>query len=385
MIKRTGNWKNIAWTYLPRKQVSIMAHTLKSEVWRYFKILEDDNTKAMCKVCQEEGSRIVISRGGKNCKQFTTTNLRNHLRKHPKEFLALSADEKTKRTQQDMESTESTTVTMRKKLKTQMSLQQSIEAGRAWDMNSPQAQHITNLIGEMMVLDNQPFLIAEDLGFMRLIKHVAPRYQLPSRHHFSEKVIPNLVKRAEAAVAKMLEKAKHFSFTSDIWTCSHTNDAFISLTAHWIDEHEIKVPRKSIVLQSSFFPGSHTGERIAEKFKNVLLKWNIDLSRCHIIVTDNAGNISNAVELAGLMRSPCVIHTLQLAIKDAIFSQRSVNDMIARARRIVTHFHHSALGCSRLAEIQDDIGLPKKKLIQDVATRSVKLFTRSKGFISMQL
>ena len=201
----------------------------------------------MCKVCQEKGSRIVISRGGKTCKQFTTTNMRNHLRKHPKEFLALSADEKernvakSKRTQQDTDST----VTMRKKLKTQMSLQQSIEAG--------QAQHITKLIGEMIVLDNQPFLITEDLGFMRLMKHVAPRYHLPSRHHFSDTVIPNLVKRAEAAVTKMLEKAKHLSFTSDIWTCSHTNDAFISLTAHWIDEHETKVPRQSIVLQSCKF------------------------------------------------------------------------------------------------------------------------------------
>jgi hypothetical protein len=71
-----------------------MAHAVKSAVWTYFDILEDENTKAMCKVCQEKGSRIVISRGGKICKQFTTTNLRNHLRKHPKEFLALSADEK---------------------------------------------------------------------------------------------------------------------------------------------------------------------------------------------------------------------------------------------------------------------------------------------------
>jgi hypothetical protein len=45
-----------------------MAHAVKSAVWTYFDILEDDNTKAMCKVCQEKGSRIVISRGGKTCK-----------------------------------------------------------------------------------------------------------------------------------------------------------------------------------------------------------------------------------------------------------------------------------------------------------------------------
>jgi hypothetical protein len=51
-----------------------MAHAVKSAVWTYFDILEDDNTKAMCKVYQEKGSRIVISRGENTCKQFTTTN-----------------------------------------------------------------------------------------------------------------------------------------------------------------------------------------------------------------------------------------------------------------------------------------------------------------------
>jgi hypothetical protein len=52
-----------------------MAHAVKSAVWTYFDTLEDDNTKAMCKVYQEKSSRIVIIRGGKTCKQFTTTNL----------------------------------------------------------------------------------------------------------------------------------------------------------------------------------------------------------------------------------------------------------------------------------------------------------------------
>ena len=130
-----------------------------------------------------------------------------------------------------------------------MSLQQSFDASQTWDMNSLQAQTITKLISEMIDLDNQPFLISEDLGFVRLMKHLAPRYHLPSRHHFSDTVIPNLVERAEAAVGKMLENAKHFSFTSDIWTFSHTNDSFISLTGHWIDEQDTKASHQSIVLK----------------------------------------------------------------------------------------------------------------------------------------
>ena len=43
--------------------------------------------------------------------------------------------------------------------------------------------------------------------------------------------------------------------------------------------------------------------------------------------------------------------------------------MIARSKRVVTHFNHSALACDRLSKIQEDLNLPKKKLIQDVPTR----------------
>ena len=51
---------------------------------------------------------------------------------------------------------ESTTTTMRKKVKTQMTLQQSVEAGRSWEMDSPQAQHITNLIGAITFVTHEP-------------------------------------------------------------------------------------------------------------------------------------------------------------------------------------------------------------------------------------
>ena len=77
-----------------RQHETAMAQTLRSCVWAYFQLVEGDNTKAICKVCQEDGARVLISRGGTNSKQFTTTNLRNHLRRHPKQFLELSSNDK---------------------------------------------------------------------------------------------------------------------------------------------------------------------------------------------------------------------------------------------------------------------------------------------------
>ena len=125
---------------------------------------------------------------------------------------------------------------MRKKLKNQIqiSVKDSFEAGISWDLNSAPARRISNLIGEMIALDNQPFILVEDLGFVRLM-NVCPKYKMPSRQYFSDTVIPDLVKRAETAVEKLLRNARDISFTSDIWTCSYNNNGFISLTDHWVD------------------------------------------------------------------------------------------------------------------------------------------------------
>lgn len=89
-------------------------------------------------------------------------------------------------------------------------------------------------------------------------------------------------------------------------------------------------------------------------------KWCISTDRCHMAITDNAANITKGVSLAGLTSGSCFIHTIQLAINDAIFSQTSVKDMIARSKQIVGHFNHSPLACSRLKEIQKEMNLPEK-------------------------
>ena len=113
-----------------------MVQTFKSAIWIYFEILENDKVKALWDVCKKKGSCIVISRGGQNCKQFTTTNLD----KHPKEFLVLSADEMEKKaTKEKRTQSAELATTTRKKVKTQMTLQQSVEAGQVWEMDSPQA------------------------------------------------------------------------------------------------------------------------------------------------------------------------------------------------------------------------------------------------------
>ena len=50
---------------------------------------------------------------------------------------------------------------------------------RKWDINSPRAQCVHQLITEMIALDSQPLSIVNDVGFTRLLRELEPRYSIP--------------------------------------------------------------------------------------------------------------------------------------------------------------------------------------------------------------
>jgi len=99
------------------------------------------------------------------------------------------------------------------------------------------------------------------------------------------------------------------------------------------------------MLNARHFPGKHTGALIEAAFHLMLEEWSIEPYRIQVLVRDGASNIALASRLAELDSVHCFIHMLQLCIEDSIFSQRTVNDMCAKARRIVTHFQHSSQAC----------------------------------------
>lgn len=168
-------------------------------------------------------------------------------------------------------------------------------------------------------------------------------------------------------VMSRLEQGSYLSFTSDIWTAKNSNEPFISLTAHWIDKCTFEPT--NFVLAATHFPGSHTGQRIAEIILKSLEDWKVNVDRRHIILTDTTANIVRGALDTGMNHAGCFLHKLQLAIHDSINSQRVVIDTIAICRNIATHFHHSAVSNSKLQEMQTQLGQKKKKIIQDVSTR----------------
>ena len=129
-----------------------------SPIWSFFSIAKDSKY-AVCKSCQQK-----ISRGGATTKTFNTSNLVSHLKnKHVEEHKEFE-----KQKQKVVESKDKQPSMFFKGK--QLTLEESKDHARVWDVNDPRAQLVHKRIAEMIALDCQPFSIVDDTGFNRLLK-----------------------------------------------------------------------------------------------------------------------------------------------------------------------------------------------------------------------
>ena len=291
-------------------------------------------------------------------RNFTCTNLKKHLEhSHWQIFLEFQRID-------DELKGKKTTSKSSCGAKSQVTLQESISKSKPFTFDHPQSIKIHRAIGEMVCVDSLPISIVDKPGFRCLLHTVEPRYTPCSRTYLSETLIPGMYDRVKARVSKLLDVMSYVSLTTDLWS-SQAQDAYLSLTAHWIDE---AWERKEGCLHAQIFNDSHTGEHI----KNVMLacidKWKIG-SKLHLVLRDNGSNFIAGLRLAGIPNFGCLAHTLQLVVKDAVLAQRSVEDLLSRCRKIVGHFKQSNVAWHNLASIQEKLGFSTCRPVQEQATR----------------
>ena len=71
----------------------------------------------------------------------------------------------------------------------QVTLNDYVQQVTPLGFNHPIVQKITRSIAEMITLNNQPFSIVDDIGFICVMKVLEPRYTIPSRRYFAEVAI----------------------------------------------------------------------------------------------------------------------------------------------------------------------------------------------------
>lgn len=139
--------------------------------------------------------------------------------------------------------------------------------------DSEKAKKITEKIAQMIAMSNQPFSLVEDAGFLLLIEHLEPRYDMPSLHYFIEKALPALQKKIHDKLLVQLSEEHDVTFNTDIWSSSVCPMSLRSLTTQWIDS---KFVLRRATLLAREFRGSHTAERIQHEIEKMLNKWGID-------------------------------------------------------------------------------------------------------------
>ena len=184
-----------------------------------------------------------------------------------------------------------------------------------------------------------------------------------------------------AVITSILSELAGMTLTFDTWTCPHTTTSYLGGTVHILNkDHEME----SCTLSCWELTESHTTQYLAEEIQNMCDFRKIERDRVSLAVTDNAPNIANAVkEVFGPSKcAPCFDHTLNL-IPAYIFKKKPLTDggreyvpgaieLISKAKRIVTFFHHSCNASNRLKTLQIERGKTEGtalRLIQDVETR----------------
>lgn len=125
---------------------------MASVVWDFFKVSEENSSLAICNKCKGE-----IPRGGKKASAYNTSNLISHLKHRHRYDGVLKAYEDAKGAKEDAANPKPAT----KEPGGNVPINEAFEKTKKFHKNDPRAQAISNLIMEMMALDDQPFSIVK--------------------------------------------------------------------------------------------------------------------------------------------------------------------------------------------------------------------------------
>ena len=99
------------------------------------------------------------------------------------------------------------------------------------------------------------------------------------------------IANGKAAIKDYLQtEVEFFAFTMDNWT-SRANDAYLSLTSHFITSRWNMV---TCVLATSPFPEHHTADNIVKTVQQVMADYNLEKKHLLSVVHDQCSNMELA-------------------------------------------------------------------------------------------
>ena len=327
----------------------------KAFVWKYFGFETDSNGRPRdvdmpkCRLCQA----IVAA------KDSNTSNLYSHLRStHPEELLLVQRTSNKSYKQAKGQKTPSRDG--------QTSIIDSWSKQQPLSSSSKEHKALTNSVAYCLARDMLPLSTVDKPGFRAMIHHFNPRYQLPTRKHFTKVAIPALVNDVKCKIEEQIKskQLEYFSATTELWT-SAAGDPYITFTVHF---NNGSWELKSYCLQTHYLPEDHTGTNIAEVLEETLQQWELDDKKLVGITTDSGSNVKLACTLRNWTRLSCFGHNLNLAVGKGLNDGR-VQGGLGVCRSAVAAFSRSWKKQRDLVVAQEQKRLPVRKLKIDVVTR----------------
>jgi hypothetical protein len=144
-------------------------------------------------------------------------------------------------------------------------------------------------------------------------------------------------------------KSNTLSITTDAGTLTN-GLAYITVTGHYITE---QWEMRDVVLLVHRMVGSHTGEYVRDLLDLTIQAWETE-GRVFAGVTDNGANFAKGPRISQQIDNAlrCAVHTLQLALKDAVKQQPSINQLCKDAQALVKAIRRSSFLTEQLLDIQ---------------------------------
>uniref|UniRef100_A0A3Q3AAB9 HAT C-terminal dimerisation domain-containing protein n=1 Tax=Kryptolebias marmoratus TaxID=37003 RepID=A0A3Q3AAB9_KRYMA len=245
-----------------------------------------------------------------------------------------------------------------------------------YSMNHPQQKAITNaLLRDLIIGCNLPLSVVENKSFRHFLTVVDSKYSPICRRTMTSK-IEDLAAEKHLMLKTQLSQTDHVSVTVDIWS-DRKMRGFLGITVHWIQKEIERLEVKSKLLAFERFKGSHTGERICEKFEAVCDEYNIK-DKLDYIISDNAANMRKAftvcfpseqgeepddnhhlddpelwhdlpledqetvgASLGKKHRLQCFAHTLQLVVRDGLTETKVASPALSKLSKLSSLLHTS--------------------------------------------
>ena len=174
---------------------------------------------------------------------------------------------------------------------TQRTLGEIVKSHRKYEKESWQYQTITRKLAVFIASSSVLNSIVETEEFRSLIQTLNSRYQVPSRTLIGAE-IDHVLLDLKGKIQSYLVNARKITICADVWTKKGMSTSYLGLIAHFFCRHDLKRHIATIAVRR--LPHPHSADNIRALMDDVLLEWEIPLSKVEVVITDNASNMVKA-------------------------------------------------------------------------------------------